>query len=324
MSYPTASTTGRVISIALLICIFGVTGVYMVKHANDVRSALNVSPVNLVLLSLLDILFIGLNGVRIKVLTDIFGIPLRPLEWFGLSATNSLLNYLPAQGGTITRGAYLRQIHNLPLSAFAASVAASYLITFMSMGFVGLIAMLGVFLTRGLVSLELTGLLIALILASLLMMCVRWPARFQAEGPILNRLKRVWDGWLIIRSHRRTIRNLIILDVLSVLTYAYRLILSFQIVSVTVTLWMALAIAPPAMLSVVTSLTPGALGIKEAIVGWGADLLGASAARGIQAAAADRLIVVVWTAILGVMFSLRLPGLLRSVPQEKEQPVSEL
>ena len=324
MSNSTASIIRRAISFTLLVVILGVTGVYIVNHADDLRSVLNVSLVNLVMLSLLDILFIGLNGVRIKVLTDIFGVHLRSLEWLGLSAANSLLNYLPAQGGTITRGAYLRRAHNLPLSAFAASVAASYLITFMTMGILGLIAMLGVFLSRGLVSLELTGLLVALILASLLMMRVRWPARLQAEGPILSRLKRVWDVWLIIRRHRRTVAELVLLDVLGGMTYACRLILSFQIVSVTVTLWMAMAMAPLAMLTIVISLTPGALGIKEAVVGWGAAMLGASAARGIQAATADRLIMVVWMAILGVLFSLRLPSLLRDVLRQRGQTISEL
>lgn len=314
----TVSIIQRAISFTLLLSILGVAGVYLVNHADDIGSILNVSPVNLVLLLLLDLLFIGLNGVRIKVLTGIFRVRLLPLEWFGLSVATSFLNYLPAQGGTITRAAYLRQVHNLPLTSFAASVAASYILTFMSMGISGLLAMLGIFLSQGLVNLELTGLLIAMIFASLLMMSVRWPSRFQAEGLIMSRLRRLWDGWLIIRRDRWTIISLALLDVLGGLTYACRLILSFQIVSVTVTLWMALAMASLAHLAVVINVTPGALGIKESIVGWSAAVLGAGAVRGVQAVAIDRVIMFILMVILGGLLSLRLPGLLRNSPGQSE------
>lgn len=319
---PDISIIRHVISGILLLTILSITGIYILNHLEEIRSALHVSPINLALLSLLDIFFITLNGFRVRVLTKVFDIHLRPSEWLGLAATNSLLNYLPAQGGTVVRGIYLHKVHNLPLPAFAASVAASYIITFISLGTVGLIAILGAFLTQKPVDVELVGVMAASVAFGLLMAYFGRSIKFQARGSIPKRLIQVWDGWSIICNRHQTIRQLALLDLLGGITYACRLLIGFQMVSVRITFWQALMMTPLALLSIIVSLTPGALGVREAFVGWEAAILGLSVGYGIQAAAIERLSSLFWMAILSGIFGVRLPGLLGHFPEQNQPTFS--
>lgn len=306
MRYLQSAKVRRGFSALLLFVVFGIGLGYLVTHYDDLRHVLSLDPRALVLLIILDLLFICLNGLRIKVLTEIFGVRLQIMEWLGLAATNSLLNYLPAQGGTITRGAYLKRAHSLPLSAFAASVGASYIVTFVSSGIIGLIALGGVFLTTGQTSTLLAVILAALILIGAGATSLRWPRWLPADVPVLSRMHAIWLEWRTIRTDHETIRRLIILDFLDAVTYACRLLISFQMVSGQISFWAALAVSPLAMLSVVMSITPGALGIKEAIVGGAATVFGASIAQGIQAATLDRVIMIILMMGFGGIFSARL------------------
>jgi len=299
----------RIISFVLLVGIVTVVIYHLYHNGASLIHALSVSPERLVVLTVLNLAFIFVNGLRINVLTEVFGIHLRGAEWLGLSATNSLLNYLPAHGGTITRGAYLRQVHNLPISAFLASMTASYLISFVSMGLLGLLAMGVILISQGIFRWELTGLLLALVLGSLFLLSLqKWSGLpFERFPPYL---RRVWQGWLIVQNHPRTLFYMAGLDLLGAFIYACRLFVAFYIVSSPVNFWIVLAITPLSLLSFLVSLTPGGLGIKEAVIGWTTLLFGGNAVRAVEAATIDRLLMIICLAIIAGFFSMYFPALL--------------
>jgi hypothetical protein len=117
--------------------------IWYIWHArHDLSAAFHIDLRYLIPLAAVPLASLAVNGLVGYHLTAALGVNLTPLEWYGLAVMNSLGNYLPLpQGGALARGVYLKRVHNLPYSAYAASLVVTYISAIALYGILGLLSL---------------------------------------------------------------------------------------------------------------------------------------------------------------------------------------
>ncbi|MFW6047002.1 MAG: lysylphosphatidylglycerol synthase domain-containing protein, partial [Candidatus Woesearchaeota archaeon] len=91
----------------------------------------NISFIDLVLLIFFSLIANLINSFQFNYIAAIFGLRLKFKQWFGLTVTNTMLNYYtPARGGTVLKAFYLKKTHNLAYSKFISLTVGTYFIGF--------------------------------------------------------------------------------------------------------------------------------------------------------------------------------------------------
>jgi hypothetical protein len=202
---------------------------------------------------------LGVNGLIARALAAELGVRLGLAESYALATLNALGNYLPLpQAGALARGYYLKKVHNLPYTAYAATLAVTY---------VSALALTGILGLAGLALLAATGrsapwplwIIFALLSACLLMFT---PAARLVRVP--RRLAGFTEGLAHLRRQHLLARIVLMQAALIALTttglwLACRALPLAQDVSWPGSLMLALMITAAGIANV----TPGNLGVEQ-------------------------------------------------------------
>jgi uncharacterized membrane protein YbhN (UPF0104 family) len=247
-------------------------------------------------MSVLILLFQFFAGVKIKILTAIFGLSLKPREWFGLAQVNSLLNYLPIKGGALAKAFYLKGFFAFPYSTFLAVTGASFVLTVIVFSAVGMGAVAVVFLSGGPFSLPIFLIYGVLMLLPLFLFI----GLDRLAGRVTNRhLVRFFEGWRMIKMGGGRLVSLIVIDILMVFIDAARLMLSYAAEGIAIDYRMGFVLSPLSNLAAVASQVPAGLGVRECVVGFLSEGMGIGFAVGIGASTLDRILLLFWIVLLG-------------------------
>jgi uncharacterized membrane protein YbhN (UPF0104 family) len=183
---------------------------------------------------------------------------------------------------------------------FITVIGASFMITILSTGFIGLIVSSFCYFVKD----------ISVIMPFLFLSLVMFPLFFIAasarldlsEGGLRRRLKDVLEGWNMISKKRASLFSLILLDIVSVFILSMRYYLAFRVFSFSVPFLYCIILAPLSILSTLIGFTPAGLGVREAVIGFTSKILGTGLNPGIYAASLDRAVVMFWLFILGPIF----------------------
>lgn len=249
-------------------------------------------------MSALIIVFQFIAGLKIKLLTDIFGLDLKTKEWFGLAQMNSFFNYLPIKGGAAAKAFYLKGFFDFPYSKFLAVLGASFIITIATFSAVGVAGMFLVYLK--------TGIFLSNILIIYLFLTVVPLISFLFLDRTIRRVKnphlvRFFDGWRMIRRSGKRLIFLVISDMMMVLVDAMRIKLSYGAQGVDLDYYMGLVLSPLSNLAAIASQVPAGLGIRETVVGFISEGMGMGFEMGVDASTLDRMILLFWIVILGLL-----------------------
>ncbi len=110
------------------------------RHGASFTAETEVSWPFIMIMSLLILSFQFLGGVRMKLLTGMFGLRLAPYEWMGLAQMTTFFNYLPFKGGAVAGAVFLKAAHDFSYARFLATAAASSvlaIVTFSTVGVIG-------------------------------------------------------------------------------------------------------------------------------------------------------------------------------------------
>ncbi|MDA2932723.1 flippase-like domain-containing protein [Acidobacteria bacterium AH-259-D05] len=293
------SLIGGVVAISLLIW-------FLSAHAEELTRIKQVSALDLTFLSILTIGIFVINGLLIRSYCLFFERPLKPVEWFGLSIVQTMGNYIPLRGGGVAQMVYVKLRHGLALNKLLAGLSITMVLSFLVGGVLGLLAM-------GLVVWQYAHFnwkLFAIFAAVACLATVLLIAPFLAQRfVLLFRLRpfcRVGDfmeSWEAIRSDGALVRQLMILSASGIMIYGLRLYTAYHALGYQVPIGYCLVIAPLGTISMMLSISPAGLGVREAAVGMASALLGFGLSNGVYAAALDRAVSMVWVFILGTFFS---------------------
>jgi uncharacterized membrane protein YbhN (UPF0104 family) len=307
-------------SIVVLVLVVAAIAWYLCSQPHLLTAFSNVSLLAIVYLVGMRLLFLGTNGLFLREFAAKFGVELTPKEWFGLSVVTTMGNYItPFSGGMVARAAYLKHRHNFPYAQFATLLASNYLVTFWVIGVVGALALL----TFGMAVWSYWQLFVFFIAvavsisASILFPVLRLPWKNRIAKAVNTSLA----GWRLVKNDRALLAKLVAYTLSNILLNALCLWVAYDALGSHVPFRSALLVGLLTSFSLLIGITPGNLGIQEAVVSLSSGLLGIGAGQGLLAALLVRGATVVPAFTLGPIFSFVLTHKL-VIPLDAEPPAS--
>lgn len=276
---------------------------------------LNIFPITV--FSIIFIIILLLNGVLLDVLMIPFNVKLKLKEALGLSIITNFYNYItPFKGGMAVRAMYLKEKHNFAYVHFLSTLSAIYIIIFFIGSFAGLISMYFLWQSQKVFNpiIFLTFLLIFLFLLAIMIFSPKIP---KSKNKWINRVINVINGWHLIKNNKRIIFVTALISLIQLILGAINFIILYSIFDIQITFFQSLFITSIGSLSLLLAITPGNLGIGDAINVFSASIIGVGINEAVVATILGRAINLLIIFILGPIFSYILlnhkPGLINKV-----------
>ena len=302
-----------------------VFAVYAVRNRESFSGLLMVSWITLGLVAVGRLLIFSSNGMFIKWTAEAFTRRLSMGEGIYVGILSAVGNFFgPLLGGAGIRAVYLRRVHGLPYAKFTSTLMVYYVVLFginFALAFVGLL----------IVDVEGTPfLLLGLFGGGLVLLApsvfVRLPRRVGAHGSagsrtsrrIVRHLMDIEDGWRRLLGRPGLLLKLIGLAALSVGAQFLIAFVSFDSIGADIS-WAALAVYVSIVtISLLVAVTPGAIGIREAMLLLVSETLGVTNAEILQVATIDRGVTF---ALLLILFTVTRSSRLRLKLTSQDLPV---
>jgi len=277
--------------------------VYINSQRHLIEYLKNVSLSTVAYLIVIMILTQVFNGFLLRAIASKFDITLIRKEWLGLPFVTAMGNYItPFSGGMIARASYLKYRHSFPYAQFASVIGASYLIYFWVAGVAGIITVMVPFEKSKLyweLLIFFAG--VVLIISSFAML----PAiKVPGSNWVAISLNNAIVGWTIIKSDLFLLVKLALYTVITVLLNGLSFWLAFLALSdISLSFGTIFLISLFYSFSILTKITPGNLGISEAIITFSSGVLGVGTGLGLMVSLLIRAASLIPIFTLGPIFS---------------------
>ena len=304
-------------SIVALVLVVTAIALYLNSHRQLFSAFQNISFPDVLFLAALCLLLLMTSGLALRVFACKVGVRLTPKEWFGLSVVSTMTNYIaPFSSGSIARASYLNRCHNFPYRQFIAFIGSNYLVTAWVAGVVGVVTLLSLFAT-GFFSWQITIWFVIVtvgtsVLAKLPSVTLPWKSR-PTEA-----LNASFQDWALVKDDRALIARLMTYALVNILVNGLSFWTAYKALGSPISFTVALLIAVLALLSGLVNLTPGNLGIQEAVVSFSSGLLGTGIGQGLLVTLLIRAVSMVVIFGLAPLFSFLLAQELSRVIRSKE------
>jgi len=293
----------RIFQIVILIILIAWFGVYLHQHLEEFQQLKIANFFYAIPLGMLFICLLINNGLIVKYLLEPFEITLKFKEWFGLSVITSLGNYLtPFRGGAIARAVYLKKIHQFSYSHFLSTLAGIYIVIFLVYSLFGLSAMTLLNYYYGIFNALIFVFFLGLFLF-LLAIIVFSPEIKKTKYSFINKCIEVINGWHLVKSNKKVLFATTLITIINVVIMVLMMLLEFKIFGVNIGLLNILFLSIISTFGSFISITPGALGIKEAIVAFTATVINLPISQVLAVSILDRAVGLAIIFILGPIFS---------------------
>lgn len=299
------------LEIVVLFIILFLAGIFLYKYRNNFKQLRIVNlPALLPILLFTSMIFIT-NGLINKYLFRIFKINLNFSEWFGLSVISTMSNFLlPVRGGIISNAVYLKKVHNFSYSKFATSLSTLYILAFWINSLFGLIALIIIKEVYAIFSWSIF-LTFILIFISLTVIMLTSPKFSLTRNTYLNRIIEGINFWGELKKSKCEIIKILLLTILMIVLGCLIYYFEFSLLGEFVSPLKLTVLTIFSGFSLLLSVTPAGLGIKEAFALYAGSLLGLNVAEILAVSIVDRLINFSLSFIFGSYFSMILLKLKR-------------
>jgi uncharacterized membrane protein YbhN (UPF0104 family) len=300
----------------LMLVVFGIAW-YLISRPDLFALLRDVSLVQACWLTALRVLLLAVNGLFLRAFASKFNVDLMFKEWFGLSVITSLGNYItPFSGGMVARAVYLKHRHAFPYAQFATLLASNYLVVFWVVSVVGLVVTL-------LLSGSLQGAWVAAsffgAVAIAVSILVALPTtRLPWENPVANIINTSLEGWTMVKQDKGLVAKLMVYSLVNLLLNGLSIWVAYWAIGHAISFGAALLTSLLMAFSILVNITPGNLGVQEAVISLSSELLGSGAGLGLVVALLIRAATLVVVFTLGPLFSLLLT---RELAHHSEEPV---
>lgn len=271
------------------------------RHLIEYLKNVNLSTV--IYLIVIMILTQVFNGFLLREVASKFNIKLIRKECFGLPFVTAMGNYItPFSGGMLARASYLKYRHNFPYARFVSVLGASYLIYFWVAGVAGIITlMLPLGISRLYWELILFFAGVVLIISSLAMFPT---VKISGSNWMAVSLNNAIEGWALIKRDLRLLVKLSLYTLANILLNGLSFWLAFVSLSdSSLPFGTIFLISLFSSFSILVKITPGNLGISEAIITFSSGILGVGVGLGLMASLLIRAASLIPIFTLGPIFS---------------------
>ncbi|MFQ5417415.1 MAG: lysylphosphatidylglycerol synthase domain-containing protein [Myxococcota bacterium] len=297
---PAAFSPGRRAAVAVLTVIaLAALATFLYQNRGYIGAHYAVSPGAATAIAALMVATLALRGLSHRAMFHRLGIRATVFDWFRLVTVTSFTNYLPLSAGMLAKAFFLKRVHALPYGSFAVGQVALLVIIASTNGAAGLATLAFAFPEH----------VPGVIGAGFALMISASALLFLPIGPMKRLLhERVaWDA-AIVSDLRRAWPMVCVLQLGILLASAAILRICFALGSSGVGFSACLIFSAAAMLTRLVAFVPGAIGIREFMVGGLAYLTGFELRDAVIAAAAARTVEIAVVFTLGGLFTYRLSG----------------
>lgn len=281
------------------------------KEGDKLARLTDIAPASLAVLVVLCLLLFLPNGLIRRAMAQHFGVRLRFVEWYGMLVFTNLLNLvLPARADMVFTAGYLKTMHGLSLANFAAMtygnavLFASVMVVEALLGLAYIAWDIGYWSAQVMAFATVMGVLaMALLVLPALPIC--------GDGRIAGGIRRALDGWHSLRQAPRLLPRLARHMVLGSLIFAAWMYMSYRALGFDVDVARVLVAGVVVQLSFLLVLTPGNLGIREALTGFVSQLIGLGFSEGVIVTLLQRAVSLLVFCVVGGWFGLLLSRAVR-------------
>ncbi|MCB0208380.1 MAG: flippase-like domain-containing protein [Anaerolineae bacterium] len=292
----------RFLSLIILLVIFAAIGYYLTVNADLLLSLSHISIGSVFLLIFLRFLFLATNGLFLQAFAAKFEIDLKFVEWFGLSVVTAFGNYItPFSGGLIARATYLKHQHNFPYTQFVALLASNYLVNFWVIGIIGSVTIITWFNDLSRFSWQILFLFLALTVSISILALVP-PFSLPASNKFFRLINTSLTGWSVVKKDKVLLVKLVTYSLINILLNGVSFWVAYQALDFNVSFLKALMVSLMSVFSLLLNVTPGNLGIQEAVIGLSSALLDVGTGEGLVAALIVRATTVIFVFLMGPLF----------------------
>jgi len=292
-----AKTRKRGIAVALTVIALGVLGAYLIQNRAYIAAHYAARPGALAAIAAAILATLVARSLSNRALFRKLGIEASGADWFRVVTMSSFTNYLPLSAGLVAKAYLLKRVHELPYATFAVGQVALLLVVISTNGAVGL-ATLAIALPDHVFGIVGCGFA--------LMLCVM-SVFFLPDRALRIRFGKSswWDSDAAPR-YRRGWPAAAFFQLGNLLATAAALQIAFSLGATRVGFAACLVFSAASMLTRFVAITPGAIGIREFLVGGLAYWTGFELRDAVIAATVTRTVEVVVIFSLGGAFTYRL------------------
>jgi len=287
---------------------------YIYKNFTDFSQIRIVNPFSLILLVIIFISDFYLLALFTKFLLVPFNVQISTKEAFGLSVLTRFYNLISIfRGGTLAKAVYLKKKYKLSYTEYIANMSALYIIIFLVGSFSGLASMLLLRYYSGIFN-SIIFLLFLGTFICLLAITIFSPKLPDIKNRWLGKFVIVINSWHEIRKDKKIILLTVLVSFAQLILSALGTIVVYNIFGVNVEFTKAIFIVSLSSLSIVIAITPGNLGIGDAVSIFSANIMGIALNHAVAAAILLRIINIIGIIILTPIFSY---SLMKELSNEK-------
>lgn len=305
----TAPRLRRVLGPAIALLLTAALVVWLVGQREHLADLQRIDAATLAAVYAISLAGTLVSGRAIQVLLARLGAQVSFLDMVLLQNASTALAFLPMKGATLLRAGYLRRRYGIDYARLGAFLV---LLTILSLGISSAIAAASLIASVDLAgegALLLAGLLVVFTLLALAVAAVPLPRRWQPPP----RLRGILALRQELTARPAAWAEPTLLLVVHYLLAALRLGLIYRGLGIDLDAAGALVLAAVGVASLLISITPGALGIRELALGGGAFALGIPLELGMLVALVERAIGLSWALVVGVPAVAALLRRLRAV-----------
>jgi uncharacterized membrane protein YbhN (UPF0104 family) len=309
--FPTSSSSQKkqiatVISLLISIALLAATFIFALQTSDlsvmDMEQLVDGRPGPLALAGLALIGVMTVNGVILRDLAGHFGVCVKARDWLGVTFVGSLLNLVsPVKGSVAARAIYLKHLYALSYIQYASMQAASLMFSLSISGAMALVSLCALGIPGGRAG-EAAVLFSILATLSMPVVLILAPSVEEPKIRALKAVKRIYDGWVSVRSNRWLIVRLTGWSTLGAVLHAIAFVKIFSFVGLSETALVAVAASSFARIGTLVAITPAGLGIFEAFSVVSATIAGADSGAALAATIVLRLITSICAIAAGAVF----------------------
>lgn len=301
-----------IVTLAVVIIVIG----WYLKTQQQLLSVFaHISLIKALYLVVLRLLFLVINGLVLREFALKFGIKLVMKEWLGLSMVTTMGNYItPFSGGMVVRAAYLKSRYKFSYAKFMALLASNYLIAFWTVGFVGIFTLLTLEQNKEYYWQILVFFILVVVSISILVL--RPIAKLPWKNRLVETVNKSIEGWNLIKSDGQLLFRLMIYTLINIALNSASIWMAYAALGYPIFFRNALLVGLLTFFSLLIRITPGNLGIQEAIVSFSSGLFGFDTGLGLLAALLMRGCTLIWVFTFGPIFSFILTRELASFEED--------
>jgi uncharacterized membrane protein YbhN (UPF0104 family) len=271
---------------------------YLAKHWQDVRVLLKLNGLELAVIYFVSFIGILNSAVVVRAILKPMGIRALFLDMVLLQNACLLLNYVPMKFGTLFMANYLKRHYKLKYSYYGTFAVYLMLILSAVVSLTGIIVMVFVYGTGDYQKQILTAVFLICLFVSCFLIFVPLPApKGSSKAAIVLRDFLVGRSAVAQDAKALSVAGFFLFS--NFILASVRLGIIYHSMGTIVHPAGFLVLGALGYITMFVNFTPGALGIREAVLGAGAVVLGIPLEAGITAAIIDGAITLSWAFVVG-------------------------